>query len=30
MAGDKIKAIKIYREFYGVGMKEAQDAIERL
>ena len=28
LAGDKLKAIKLYREMYGVGLKEAQDAIE--
>jgi len=29
MAGDRLKAIKLYREQYGVDMKTAQDAIER-
>jgi ribosomal protein L7/L12 len=28
LAGDKMKAIKLYREMYGVSLKEAQDAIE--
>ena len=27
LAGDKMKAIRLYREHYGVGLKEAQDAI---
>jgi len=30
MMGDKIKAIKLYREYYGVGLKEAQDAINAM
>lgn len=29
-AGRKIEAIKLYREEYGVGLKEAKDAIDRL
>ena len=28
MAGNKILAIKLYREVYGVGLKEAKDAID--
>ncbi len=28
LAGNKIKAIKLYRELYGVGLKEAKDAID--
>jgi len=28
--GNKIEAIKIYREFTGVGLKEAKDAVEAL
>lgn len=28
LAGDKIKAIKLYRGVYGVGLKEAKDAID--
>jgi ribosomal protein L7/L12 len=27
MAGDKVKAIRLYRDYYGVGLKEAQDAL---
>jgi ribosomal protein L7/L12 len=30
MSGDKIKAIKLYRGLYGVGLKEAQDAINAM
>lgn len=30
IAGDKIKAIKLYRELYGVDMKTAQDALSRM
>ena len=30
MAGNKILAIKIYREQYGVGLKEAKDAIDAM
>lgn len=30
MAGDKIKAIRLYRELYGVDMKTAQDALSRM
>ena len=29
-AGKKIQAIKVYRERYGVGLKEAKDAVERM
>jgi ribosomal protein L7/L12 len=29
-SGDKIKAIKLYRSFYGVSLKEAQDAINTM
>lgn len=29
-AGRKINAIKAYREQYGVGLKEAKDAVDRL
>jgi ribosomal protein L7/L12 len=28
LAGNKIMAIKLYREVYGVGLKEAKDAID--
>jgi len=28
--GKKIEAVKIYREEYGVGLKEAKDAVDRL
>jgi ribosomal protein L7/L12 len=30
LSGNKIKAIKLYRELYGVGLKEAKDAIDAL
>lgn len=30
MAGNKILAIKLYREQYGVGLKEAKDAIDAM
>jgi ribosomal protein L7/L12 len=30
LAGNKIKAIKLYREMYGVGLKEAKDAIDEM
>ncbi|HEV2653959.1 MAG TPA: hypothetical protein VGT82_03340 [Ktedonobacteraceae bacterium] len=30
MSGDKIKAIKLYRSLYGVGLQEARDAIEAM
>jgi ribosomal protein L7/L12 len=30
MAGNKIQAIKLYRELYGVGLKEAKDAIDEM
>ena len=30
MAGKKIKAIKLYREFYSVSLKEAKDAVESI
>lgn len=29
-AGKKIEAIKVYREIYGVGLKEAKDAVEAM
>jgi hypothetical protein len=29
-SGNKIAAIKLYRELFGVGLKEAKDAVERL
>lgn len=29
-AGNKIEAIKRYREIHGVGLKEAKDAVEKL
>lgn len=29
-AGNKIAAIKLYRETYGVGLKDAKDAVERI
>ena len=29
-AGKKIEAIKIYREIFGVGLKEAKDAVEAI
>ena len=29
-AGQKIQAIKMYREIYRVGLKEAKDAVEKL
>lgn len=29
-AGQKIQAIKLYRELYGVGLKEAKEAVEAL
>ncbi len=29
-AGKKIQAIKVYRERYGVGLKQAKDAVERM
>jgi ribosomal protein L7/L12 len=30
LAGDKVKAIQLYRNLYGVGLKEAQTALEAL
>lgn len=30
LAGDKVKAIQLYRSAYGVGLKEAQAALDRL
>jgi ribosomal protein L7/L12 len=30
MAGDKLKAIKLYRELYGVDLKTAQDALNSM
>ncbi len=30
LAGDRMKAIKLYRSTYGVGLKEAQDALDAL
>src|SRR5215210_6388051 len=29
-AGNKIAAIKLYREIFGVGLKEAKDAVENI
>ncbi|HVH12996.1 MAG TPA: ribosomal protein L7/L12 [Longimicrobium sp.] len=29
-AGDRIGAIRVYREHFGLGLKEAKDAVERL
>ena len=28
--GRKIEAIKLYREYYGVGLKEAKQAVDRM
>jgi len=30
LLGEKINAIKLYRQYYGVGLKEAKDAIDAL
>ena len=30
LAGDKMKAVKLYRTVYGVSFKEAQDAIDAM
>jgi ribosomal protein L7/L12 len=30
LSGDKIKAIKLYRSIYGVGLKEARDALDAM
>ncbi len=30
LSGDKMKAIKLYRNVYGVGLKEAQDALDAM
>ena len=30
LAGDKLQAVKLYRNIYGVGLKEAQDAINAM
>jgi ribosomal protein L7/L12 len=30
MSGNKILAIKLYREHYGVGLKEAKDAVDAM
>ena len=30
LAGDRMKALKFYRSAYGVGLKEAQDALDAL
>jgi ribosomal protein L7/L12 len=30
LAGDKILAIKLYREEYGIGLKEAKDAVDAM
>ncbi len=30
LLGDKITAIKLYRSFYGVGLKEGKDAIDAM
>lgn len=30
LSGNKIEAIKLYRQFYGVGLREAKDAIDAM
>jgi ribosomal protein L7/L12 len=30
LSGEKIKAIKLYREVYGVSLKEAKDAVDTM
>ena len=30
LSGDKLKAIKLYRSVYGVGLREAQDALDAM
>jgi ribosomal protein L7/L12 len=30
LSGDKMKAIRLYRSLYGVGLKEAQDALDAM
>ena len=30
LVGDKMKAIRLYRSVYGVGLKEAQDALNAM
>ncbi len=30
LAGNKIKAIKLYREYYGVSLKESKNAIDAI
>ena len=30
LSGDRMKAIKLYRSVYGVGLKEAQDALDAM
>ena len=30
LAGNKLKAIQLYRNLYGVGLKEAQDALDNM
>lgn len=30
LSGDKIRAIKLYRDLYGVGLKEGKDAIDAM
>ena len=30
LSGDKLKAIKLYRSVYGVGLKEAQEALDSM
>lgn len=30
LSGNKMKAIQLYRSFYGVGVKEAQDALDSM
>ena len=30
LSGDKIKAIKLYRELYGVGLREAKEAVDAM
>jgi ribosomal protein L7/L12 len=30
LSGDKLKAIKLYRSVYGVGLREAQEALDAM
>jgi len=30
LSGNKLKAIQLYRSLYGVGLKEAQDALDAM